>query len=543
MNISEMTAHLLRAHGITTVVTSPGSRNAPIVSAMVRCKGLNTITLVDERASGFVALGIALNTGKPVAMVCTSGTALLNYAPALAEAYYRRVPLIAISADRPVQWIDQNDSQTMRQHEALSTVVAKTVYISDDNTPEGPWFANRMVNEAILASLNKKRPVHINIHIDFRNKDTNGFLPQMIEEVAAPGLLPTGTVRELASPLLSPSKIMIVAGFMAPDAKLSQAMARIAGRPNTVVLAEALSNLHGNSILTTPDILLKGEVPTSLLPDVVISTGGALVSAPLKRFIRRLPESVAVWHVGREENIIDCYKHLTKIIDIEPTMFFGQLSSAMSKPGQPDCIFSAEWKLRAELAVETDSKVWCAIDMFKQMVQMIPRRWNVHASNGTSIRCLQLCNCNNLHRVDCNRGVSGIEGSTMTALGASWSYKEDCTLLITGDMSLGYDLGWLTSPLLTPRFKILAINNNGGNIFRMVKSTKHLPERDTHFTVAGLPSPLPLAYAAGWAVFEACDADSFTENFKRFVSEDSAPAIMMVNTPAEIDAQILTEYL
>lgn len=539
MNISEMTAHLLRAHGITTVVTSPGSRNAPIVSAMARCKGLNTLTLVDERAAGFVALGIALVTGKPVALVCTSGTAVLNYAPALAEAYYRRVPLIAISADRPAQWIDQNDSQTMRQPGALSAVVAKTVDISDDNTPEGPWYANRLVNEAVLTALRTKRPVHLNIHIDFRNASAD-FVPRVVEEVATPGLMPTGVIRELAAPLHSPTKVMVVAGFMAPDAKLSRAMARLASRPNVVVVAEALANLHGSGILSSPDLLLKGEVPEELYPDVVISTGGAVVSAALKRFLRRLPDDVPVWHVGREENLIDCYKHLAKIVDIEPTIFFGQLASAMSKPGQPVSDFEANWKERAEKRKVTPHGT---LEIFSRLVEMIPRRWNVHASNGTTIRYLQLCNCSNLHRLDCNRGVSGIDGSTMTALGASWAYKDDCTLLITGDMSLAYDQGWLTSPLLTPRFKIIVIDNDGGNIFRMVKSTKDLAERESHFAVAGLPSPLPLADAAGWAVFEARDADSFAESFKRFAAETSDPAILMVHTPVDPDTEILTEYL
>lgn len=543
MNISEMTAHLLQGHGVATVVTSPGSRNAPVITAMTRCKGLKTISLVDERAAGFVALGIAQTTGKPVALVCTSGSAVLNYAPALAEAYYRRVPLIVISADRPAQWIDQNDSQTIRQNGAVSAVVAHTVDISDDKQTECGWYANRQVNEAILTALRNQRPVHINLHIDFRNCPDTDFVPRLIEEVNTEGYLPTCVVRGMASPLLSPAKVMIVVGFMPPNDKLSRAMARLANKPNVVVIAEALSNLHGQNIISSPDSLLKAEVPSDLIPDIVISTGGAVVSATLKRFLRRLPLTVSVWHVGCEDNIIDCYQHLTKIVNINPIQFFGQLSSAINKPGQPTSDYASKWQSRVESIDRTSKHEGCTGDILNYIVANIPSRWNVQSSNGTTIRFLQLCNCQNLHRLDCNRGVSGIDGSTMTALGASWAYTKDSTLLITGDMSLSYDMGWLTSPLLTPRFKVIVLNNNGGNIFRMAKSTKGLPERETHFAIADQPSLLPLASAAGWSVFEAYDHNSLADNFSRFISEDSAPAILMVYTSAKLDSEILTQYL
>ena len=116
-------ADLLHAWGVEDVVLSPGSRNAPLIMSIVRSGRFRTHVVIDERSAAFIALGMSLASERPVAAVCTSGTALLNYAPAVAEAYYRRVPLIAVSADRPLRWIDQDDSRTIRQAGCLGNIV------------------------------------------------------------------------------------------------------------------------------------------------------------------------------------------------------------------------------------------------------------------------------------------------------------------------------------------------------------------------------------------------------------------------------------
>ncbi len=550
MNISEMTANLLAAHNVKTVVASPGSRNAPLVKAFDCHPDLRMFTVVDERAAGFVALGISLTLGQPVALVCSSGSAMLNLAPALAEAYYRRVPIIVISADRPAQWIDQNDSQTLRQNGALNAVVAKSFDVTDDDLPEGAWVANRLINEALLTVKEQNRPVHINVHLDFRNSSHSDavFSTRLISLVSATAQLPTQRIRELAAPMHSPTKVMVVAGFMRPDAKLNRAMARLASRPNVVVVAESLSNLHAPGVLICPDLIINLDLPEELMPDVVISTGGALVSEKLKGFLRKMPKSIPVWHVGEEENIVDCFKHLSTVIDLPPNSFFPQFASAMNKPGQADSAYSSGWNAHAQNCYAHRESIvrstsWNALQLFHDLVAKIPRRWNVHVSNGMSIRYMQLFDCSALHRCECNRGVSGIDGTTMTALGASVAYKDDCTLLITGDMSLLYDMGWINSPLLTPRFKILMVENAGGNIFRMVKSTVGAEDRDERFVVTGLPSPILPAQAAGWKCFEANSREEFENNFAAFAAESSTPALLVVHTPPETDIQIYKELI
>ena len=164
-NILQLAA-LLEAYGITRVVLCPGSRNAPIVHTLSNHPGFVCHAMTDERSAGYFALGLALNSGKPVAVCCTSGTALLNLHPAVAEAFYQKVPLIVISADRPAAWIGQMDGQTLPQPEVFRSLVKKSVNLPEIHTEEDEWFCNRLINAALLETNHHgNRPVHITVPV------------------------------------------------------------------------------------------------------------------------------------------------------------------------------------------------------------------------------------------------------------------------------------------------------------------------------------------------------------------------------------------
>lgn len=205
--------------------------------------------MIDERSASFIALGMSVQSGAPVAVVCTSGTALLNYAPAVAEAFYRRVPLVVISADRPEEWIDQDDSQTIWQQDALAPYVKRSCDISARiDFPNGPWWTNRIINDALLEATSGRRgPVHINVRLDNPLNSFSEHTPgtaRVIDELSTRSELPVAEARALGSRLASPRRIMVIAGFNAPDEKLNRALAKMAGLPNVVVLTETLANLH-----------------------------------------------------------------------------------------------------------------------------------------------------------------------------------------------------------------------------------------------------------------------------------------------------------
>lgn len=551
---ARMLAQLLRAHGIERVVVSPGSRNAPLIVALARTPELDCQVVIDERSAAFTALGMSLQSSRPVALCCTSGTALLNYAPAVAEAFYRRVPLIVISADRPEEWIDQDDSQTLWQQDALAPYVKRRCDISARlDFDNGEWWANRVINDALLEAVSSRPgPVHINIRLDAplnRMAQAPASHPRIITEIAPTGDLTTARAREIGSMLASPHKVMIVAGFHSPDWRLNKALGRLASLPNVAVLTETIANLHNPLFISRIDSTLSrlsADDRRALAPDTIITLGGALVSRHIKEWLRSLPPSVDHWHVGLSHTTIDCFRHLSMRIEMEPDIFMSQLASALQIHRTPSD-YASSWQSAASRAATIHDHLiaeapWCDLKAFSIIFGMIPRGWNLHLSNGTPIRYAQLMDCTNIHRTDCNRGVSGIDGCTSTALGASWVYG-GTTLLISGDMSFQYDIAALSSTLLTPRFKMIVICNGGGGIFRFIGATRTLPELDRYLSV-GTRLPLQgLCDAYGIAYHEAHSDSGLREAFARFAAVDDRPALLAVHTDPTLSAQILNAYL
>lgn len=550
-------ALLLENHGVRRAVVSPGSRNAPLLIAFSRRKDISLDVVADERSAAFIALGYALISREPVALVCTSGTALLNYGPAVAEAFYRKVPLIVVSADRPHEWIGQDDSQTIVQPGALSNYVKRSYNLPVGQGVNDIWYANRVINDAMIAALTGRcGPVHINVQLDDplgelssdMDDDDDMALSRKIKIIRPDTQISTQRARALGRSLASPVKVMVVAGFLPPDKTLNKALNRLAALPNFVVLTETISNLHGSRFIGNIDSALstiRDDQESELVPDVVISLGGAIVSRHIKQFLRR-HKIKEHWHVGETEDTVDCFRQLTKRIEIAPEVFFPQLASAM-QPHRAECDYAVRWETlrnRADSLTQAYScnAPWSDLKAFATLIPMIPRRWNVQYSNGTSIRYAQIFGNHEYHRCDCNRGVSGIDGCTSTAIGASMAYAPETTLLVTGDMSFRYDISALVSEQLSPNFKMVIIDNGGGGIFRFIASTSSLDVRERLFC-----NPKDLNYkdlfkSFGFEFFDAYDETNLRHEFKKFITTDFAPAALVIHTPAELSAEVLKDY-
>lgn len=546
-------ADLLAAHSVNRAVVSPGSRNAPLIVALTRHPEIEVSTVIDERSAAFIALGMALQSGKPVALACTSGTALLNYLPAVAEAYYRAVPLIVVSADRPLEWIDQDDSQTLWQPGALGPLAKRTYDIPANlSYPDAIWSANRMINDALLEAVSRRPgPVHINLRLDAPLSGLADRIigsERVIRAISPADELPTRQVRQLGQQIGPHRKVMVIVGFHTPDSNLNRALSKLARVPNVTVLTETLANLHSPLFVDRIDTVLtwlSQSEKERMRPDVVITIGGALVSRHIKEYIRSLG-NVEHWAVGHSHTTIDCFRHLTLRIELQAAVFMRQLASAMQPYASGASQFARQWRnalVRSVAAHQAfiERAQWTDLKAFDAIIPRIPRTWNVHLSNGTCVRYAQLMDCSRLHRCDCNRGVSGIDGCTSTALGASAIYS-GTTLLITGDMSLQYDLAALSSALMSPKFKIIVICNGGGGIFRFIGSTSGLEELTSHFT-GPIRLPLPeLCQGYGIKLFEVHSEQTMQSRFAEFEEESEAPAMLAVYTPAEASAQILKEY-
>ena len=158
---------LIARKGIKDFIVSPGSRNAPLVMELSCRNDVNLYSIADERSAAFVAIGMYQKTGNPVAIMCTSGSALLNYAPGVSEAFYQGIPLIVISADRPSFWIDKGDGQTIRQRGALANFIHSELNIELDDDQTNYSILDKQIGECIdLSFYPTPGPVHINIEFE-----------------------------------------------------------------------------------------------------------------------------------------------------------------------------------------------------------------------------------------------------------------------------------------------------------------------------------------------------------------------------------------
>ncbi len=550
---------VLRQQGVKDVVCSPGSRNAPLLLAASAREDMRKHIVVDERCAAFMALGIASVSRQPVALVCTSGTALLNYAPAVAEAFYQNIPLIVVSADRPQQWIDQDDSQTLRQFEALSNFVKKSYELPawGDQDPELQWYANRIANDAMIEAISRRKgPVHINIRLGdpLGKKCVRSATPErIIEVINSDGILNREIERGLALELVG-KKVMVVAGFMPPDHYLQKSVGELGSMPNVVVMAETLSNLHLPGVAHSVDSVLTAypdEFLDRLAPDVVISIGGSLVSRKLKEYLRRNKRNCSHWAVGWAHTTSDCFMSLTKRIEVAPAKFLhhiaGYMRSNMKKTAGEACYsYSREWETARQKALRAKGNFierapWSELRAFNTILTKLPQNVNLFLSNGTTVRYAQILDYPLPHASYCNRGVSGIDGSGSTAIGGALAYK-GMTVLITGDLSMAYDLGALALPVVPDRMKIIVIDNTGGGIFRFIPSTSSLEEREEYFCA---PPRLPLRNLSegyGWEYVEATDEQSLENSLRKLLSS-AEKGILRVLCDGEKSADILKRYM
>jgi 2-succinyl-5-enolpyruvyl-6-hydroxy-3-cyclohexene-1-carboxylate synthase len=560
---AQMLTRGLTAYGVSHVFSSPGSRNTPLILALARNPRINVTPIIDERQSAFIALGFALISRQPVALVCTSGTALLNYAPAIAEAYYRKIPLIVISADRPAIWINQDDSQTLRQPGALANIVKASYSLKGEiSTDEEAWFVNRRLNEALQTALDQRPgPVHINISfaepitIDsdssrpcFKEDFSGDFVPatplhysfNRVDLVRPSEKLDTETAKQLAASV-SGKRMLIVGGFSQPSGEVNKAFGKLTRMSNVVVVADALSNLNAPRIVSRPDLVIDAIAnDADSQPQILLTFGGGLLSKKLKAYLRRTPFEEH-WHIGDNQMLIDSYFSLTRRIEISEENFFPRFANAMAYIEQEflsseSSAFKRTWlRLYSEAlsgeATRLNEAQWSEKMAICKVLEELPTTWNLQLSNGLTPRYAVIGDAEKFHRRDCNRGVSGIDGSLSTALGASLAYNQP-TVLLTGDMSLTYDISALASPLVSPLLKIVVINNHGGGIFRKIATTRNLPELEQYFACQQATTFDKVAEATGWEYLRADSPEALAKMLPEFIQCNSRPILLEIITPS-----------
>ena len=528
---------------IATVVISPGSRNAPLTVGFSNHPEIETLSVVDERCAGFFALGIAQQTQKPVAIVCTSGSALLNYYPAIAEAFYSNIPLVVISADRPKHLIDIGDGQTIRQENVFENHI-----LFSANLIENEKYKTRnsqLIGEALQIAVSQKGPVHINVPFDEPLYETVSELSHFnFPHISLSSLdnshIDYGNLSKIWN---AAEKKMILVGVNYPNEALHKLMDAYADDASVLILIETTSNLHQHKAIDSIDQLifsLNEEQFEDLKPEVLITFGGMIVSKKVKQFLRK-QQPKHHWNID-EKKAVNTFFCLSEFIQIKPLDFFLKFNETIikreSKYQQKWLQFRDEKRLKhAAYLLETrhsDFKV------FEQIIDSIPSNSQLQISNSSIIRYAQLFSIDKTNNVFCNRGTSGIDGSTSTAIGAAFATRNQ-TVFITGDLSFFYDSNALWNANISNNFRIILINNSGGGIFKIIPG----PGTTNAAKYFETPHNLTAEHLCKMYNFDYLKADStttVTKELEGFYEKSEKPKILEIFTPSEENDLILKEY-
>ncbi len=458
--------------GVVHVVIAPGSRNAPLIQAFTSMESIACHSIPDERVAGYFALGLALETQNPVALICTSGTATLNLAPAVAEAFYQHVPLIILTADRPGDVVETQQNQTIPQQEIFSGFIKGSMSLPNCS------LISALPGLLTLSTNPHPGPVHINIPT---REPLYESLPSPIycdAVFTGPSGYSSAVPEELEMLVKKSQRIVVLCGQHAPNQWIRNVLQAIADSEKAVVVAEAIANVSGESTFTCTDTLaawIDGAREEDFLPDLLISTGGHIVSKRWLLWLQKHPE-MQHWRIAEAPDQIDTYGNLKGIVAGNPELLLSNLFIHKEKANQH---FLQTWKsLNANLSSITEATIamsdFSDFTVFYTLLHHLPANCNLHLGNGSVVRYAQLFDIHESITVYSNRGVSGIDGSISTAAGISKANPGTKNILLIGDMSFVYDSNALWNRSFPQNLIIIVINNSGGGIFRLMEGpSKH----------------------------------------------------------------------
>tara|TARA_R110001632_G_scaffold144870_1_gene261592 strand:- start:721 stop:2439 length:1719 start_codon:yes stop_codon:yes gene_type:complete len=560
--VAQSIVSLCLSKGIDQVVISPGSRNAPLTIEFTNNAAIKSYSIVDERCAAFFGLGIAQQTQKPVALVCTSGSALLNYYPAIAEAFYSDIPLIVISADRPVERIDIGDGQTIRQKGVFENHILYSANLYSEVVPgkditdkrilqklqESRRHNEQEINKALNIAIDEHGPVHINVP----------FYEPLYEMTDQPSespiyILPKGKEQEIPLEELSSyrnlwnnaTRKMVLVGVLPPNSVEQKLVDMLGEDPSVIVFTETTSNLHHPNFFTRIDNMvgpLDAEGFKNLQPEILLTFGGMVISKKIKAFLREYqPEQH--WHIDPKK-AYDTFFCLNRHFEITVNVF---LATFLENVTLLDSTYQSEWlEVRNERNKKHQQYIsempWCDFKAFDLILSAIPDNSMLQIGNSSAVRYAQLFDLNKSLEVFCNRGTSGIDGSSSTAIGAAVASDRETTL-ITGELSFLYDSNALWNNYIPKNFKIIVINNGGGGIFRILPNEdKNTIRFETFFETTHQLTAKQLCEMYKIKYFTAHNEKDCAFAKAAFYASNDQPSLLEIFTPRKINDEVLLNY-
>ncbi|GAA0871885.1 2-succinyl-5-enolpyruvyl-6-hydroxy-3-cyclohexene- 1-carboxylic-acid synthase [Gangjinia marincola] len=563
-------------HGIKHVVISPGSRNAPLTIGFANHPKITAYSIVDERCAAFFALGMAQQMREPTAIVCTSGSAVLNYYPAVAEAFYSDIPLVVISADRPEYLIDIGDGQTIRQNEVLDQHVLYSAVLKSDIRDEDkihvlkplPAFVTeenskdlaqeiiagneKEINTALSTARDKRGPVHLNAPFNepLYNTTTVEVVPALFDQTnKVKQNEENPKIADLLIKIKNANRIMVLIGVLHPNEIEQDFIELLAKDQRVVVLTETTANIHHPNFFPGIDTLIapieKNEQAQMLYerlqPDILITFGGMIVSKKIKVFLRNYQPKTHI-HVD-PKHAMDTFFCLRHFMQITPNEFFEKISSAF---GSSSSTYRPFWdEVKTHRIAKRDAyraqAPYSDFTVYPVLFEHIPRPQIIQLSNSSTIRYSQLFDLHPDHIIYCNRGTSGIDGSTSTAIGHSLHAKEPTTL-ITGDLSFFYDSNALWIDHLRDDLRIIVINNSGGGIFRILPGDTSADYFEKYFETTHELNAAFLCTMYNLAYAKAETLEQLKNQLTSFYSSSNRPKLLEICTPKAINDEVLLDH-
>lgn len=538
--LAQSIIEICQQKGVQHIVISPGSRNAPLTIGFTNNPYFKCYSIADERCAAFFALGIAQQIQKPVVVVCTSGSALLNYYPAIAEAFYSQIPLVVISADRPQSKIDIGDGQTIRQENVFANHSLYNANLQENVSTEN----DNNIQMALHVSVTQKGPVHINAPFEEPLYET------VSELQVQPYIVDFNTESKTFSLGISTietwnkaTKKLVLVGELFPNSVEQHFLDVLANDPSVVVLTEKTSNLHHPTFIDQIDTLITpftDEDFKAFQPEILLTFGGMVVSKRIKAFLRKY-KPAHHWHVD-DLRAYDTFGALTNHFETKISTFLSQLLTEKTIESSYQSSIATIWKDRVAKHQEYTAKIpFSDFKVFDFICQNVPKNSQLQVSNSSAIRYLQLFDLDKSIQVFCNRGTSGIDGSTSTAIGAALA-SDLPTMLITGDISFLYDSNALWNSYIPKNFKIILLNNSGGGIFRILPGHQETETFNKYFETSHQLNASHLAKMYGFNYFEAKDEETLDQQYKAFLNQNEKPSILEIFTPEKENNGILLEF-
>lgn len=508
---------LLKKHAIKKIIASPGTTNFSFVNSVQNDDYFEIYSSVDERSAGYIACGLAEESGEPVVLSCTGATASRNYNSALTEAYYRKLPILALTSTQPEVKIGHNVAQVIDRRELINDTYRVSVQIPIIHDSEEEWGYTSKMNEALLAlRRNGGGPAHINLTTSYSHDYKTDKLPdvQFVERVTINDELPS----------LDNKKVAVFVGAHSKwDEKLTEAVEKFCEKYNAVVIGDRTSNYQGEygvmaSLVTSQDQYYAKCRKMDVLIHIGNVSGAYINLSPTQ-----------VWRVNPDGDVVDTFKKLRYTFDMEEMNFF-EMYNEKSNGEISDCTYYKEWKneydnLINQMPELPFSNVWVA----RKIIDKLPDNSILHLGILNSLRSWNFFETDKKLFGYSNTGGFGIDGCTSSLIGASLANKDKAHYGVIGDLSFFYDMNSLGNRHVPGNIRLIVVNNGIGTEFKnynhhaaaLGESADNYIAARGHFGNKSKELLKNYAENLGFTYMSASNKEEFEQQIEEFLDESN----------------------